>query len=98
MKDSSGRPEPLDFEKPIAELEGELNDPFCYFLDRQKSTRRYTKILLELGPLDWSSPDPSPTWDICFRGAAVRLDCLIGFFPGLVDLFMCSMRPFSWRH
>ena len=26
MKDSSGRPEPLDFEKPIAELEGELND------------------------------------------------------------------------
>ena len=26
MNDSSGRPQPLDFEKPIAELEGELED------------------------------------------------------------------------
>ena len=26
MKDSSGRPEPLDFEKPMAELEGELHE------------------------------------------------------------------------
>ena len=26
MNDSSGRPQPLDFEKPIAELESELED------------------------------------------------------------------------
>ena len=46
MKDSSGRPEPLDFEKPIAELEGELNDM------REKARSQEIDLSAEIGILE----------------------------------------------
>ncbi len=46
MKDSSGRPEPLDFEKPMAELEGELNDM------REKARSQDIDLSAEIGVLE----------------------------------------------
>ena len=46
MKDSSGRPEPLDFEKPIVELEGELNDM------REKAHSQDIDLSAEIGVLE----------------------------------------------
>ena len=48
MKDSSGRPEPLDFEKPIVELEGELNDM------REKAHSQDIDLSAEIGVLETS--------------------------------------------
>ena len=46
MNDSSGRPQPLDFEKPIAELEGELGDM------REKARSQEIDLSTEIAALE----------------------------------------------
>ncbi|MBP35797.1 MAG: acetyl-CoA carboxylase carboxyltransferase subunit alpha [Roseibacillus sp.] len=46
MNDSSGRPQPLDFEKPIAELEGELGDM------REKARSQEIDLSTEISALE----------------------------------------------
>ncbi len=46
MNDSSGRPQPLDFEKPIAELEGELEDM------REKACSQEIDLSAEIAALE----------------------------------------------